>query len=76
MPKLVTGLRRSDLRLKRAASGTCMQATFMGAMEYQCVTPCFAMACSTATGSKRNSSTCVAPTRIGVLTPISMPAMW
>ena len=48
----------------------------MGAMEYQCVTRYVWMACSTASGSKRNSSTCVAPTRIGMFTPISMPAMW
>jgi hypothetical protein len=56
-------------------SGTCMQATFIGAMLYHQLTLYVAMACSTVRGSKRCSSTDVAPLSTGTFTPISMPAM-
>ena len=75
MPKLVTGFIRRLDRSKRATSGTCMQATFIGAMLYHQLTRYFSIACSTARGSKRCSSTEVAPVITGTLTPISMPAM-
>ena len=61
MPKLVTGLTLRLLKSNSRAPGTAMQATFIGAMLYHQLTRWRAMACSTASGSKRCSSTVVAP---------------
>ncbi|MNT75496.1 hypothetical protein D3C72_2143950 [compost metagenome] len=61
MPKLVTGFLRSALQSMARAPGTCMSAPFMGAMLYHQVTRWRSSAWATPSGSKRYSSTAVAP---------------
>ena len=75
IPKLVTGFIRRLARSKSFAPGTCIAATFIGAMLYHQVTRWRAIACSAAFGSKRWKSTVVAPACTVMFTPISMPAM-